>query len=174
MERRLKEKVAEALAGILEPNEPLLIGSNGFHPRLTTGIGFYLTILVGATTGSLLQSAFGWGTVALTPAFGVGLALLARWIHLFRTRSTTQPAGAVPLIGLTNARLVFIETDFWGRPSGERQEISISEIDSLQVRKRLLSLPNAVLHTTDDRVIHYQIRYADRIRDEIEKLQATR
>lgn len=174
MEKRLKQKVEEALAGILEPNEPVLIGSNGFHPRLTTGIGFYLTILAGATTGSLLQSAFGWGTVALSPAFGVGVALLARWIYLFRTRSTTQPAGAVPLIGLTSARLIFIETDFWGRPSGELQEVRIGEIESLRVRKRLLSLPNAVLHTTDDRVIHYQIRYADRLRDEIEKLQAPR
>ena len=171
MEKRLKKKVADVLAGVLAPNEELLIGTNGLHPRLTSGIGFYLTILVGATAGSALQSAIGWGTVALAPGIGIGVALVARWLYFFRARSATQSVGAIPLIGLTNHRLIFVETDFWGRPTGFREEITIDEIKSVRVKKRLLGLPNTVLHTTDDRVIHYQVRYGDRIATEIDHIQ---
>ena len=164
--------MAQALAGVLGPNEQLLLGSNGLHPRLTSGIGFYLTVLVGATSGSVAQSAFGYGTVALAPAFGIGIALLARWLYFFRTRSATQPVGAIPLIGLTDKRLIFIETDFWGRSTGTREELAITDLREVLVKKRLLGLPNTVIETGDDRVIHYQIRYAGRIKNEIERLQA--
>lgn len=172
MEKRLKKKVADVLAGVLTPNEELLIGTNGLHPRLTSGIGFYLTILVGATAGSALQSAFGWGTVALAPGIGIGVALVARWLYFFRARSTTQSVGAIPLIGLTNHRLIFVETDFWGRATGTRDELAIADLREVLVKKRLLGLPNTVIETADGRIIHYQIRYADRIKDEIERIQA--
>jgi len=172
MEKRLKKKVADVLAGVLAPNEELLIGTNGLHPRLTSGIGFYLTILVGATTGSILQSAFGWGTVALAPGIGIGVALVARWLYFFQARSTTQPVGAIPLIGLTDDRLIFAETDFWGRPTGSREEVLIRDINDFYVRKRVLGLPNAILNAADGRTIHYQIRYADRMAAEIDQLRS--
>lgn len=172
MEQRLKKKVAVVLAGVLAPNEELLIGTNGLHPRLTSGIGFYLTILIGATAGSALHSAFEWGTAALAPGIGIGVALVARWLYYFRVRSTTQSVGAIPLIGLTNDRLIFIETDFWGRPTGTRDELAIADIQEVLVKKRLLGLPNTLIETADGRIIHYQVRYADRIRSEIERIQA--
>jgi hypothetical protein len=172
MEKRLKKKVAEVLAGVLAPNEKLLIGTNGLHPRLTSGIGFYLTILVGATAGSALHSAFGWGTAALAPGIGIGVALVARWLYYFRVRSATQPVGAIPLIGLTNDRLIFVETDFWGRPTGTRNELAIADLQEVLVKKRLLGLPNTLIETADSRIIHYQVRYADRMRNEIERIRA--
>jgi hypothetical protein len=172
MEKRLKKKVADVLAGVLAPNEELLIGANGLHPRLTSGIGFYLTILVGATTGSILQSAFGWSTVAVAPGIGIGVALVARWLYYFRARSKTQPVGAIPLIGLTDDRLIFVETDFWGRPTGSREEVLIRDINDFYVRKRVLGLPNAILNAADGGTIHYQIRYADRMAAEIDQLRS--
>ena len=171
MEKRLRKKVTEVLEGVLGSTEPLLIGTNGMHPRLTSGIGFYLTIVVGAVAGSALQSAFGWATNPLAPAIGIGAALVARWLYLFRAESVTQPAGAIPLIGLTDQRLIFVETDFWGRPTGSREEVALDNIDDFHVRRRMLSLPNTVLNATDGRTIHYQIRYADRIAKEIDRLR---
>jgi hypothetical protein len=171
MEKRLTMKVADALDGVLGVNEQLLMGSNGLHPRLTSGIGFYLTVFVGAMLGSVFDSVVGWGALALAPAFGIGIALLARWLYLFRTRSDTQPVGAIPLIGLTDERLIFIETDFWGRATGTRDELAIADLKDVLVKKRLLGLPNTVIETADGRIIHYQIRYADRIAAEIDRLQ---
>ncbi|MBT8166013.1 MAG: hypothetical protein KJP22_02665 [Acidimicrobiia bacterium] len=171
MEKRLKEKVAKALEGVLGPNEELLIGSNGLHPRLTSGAGFYLTALIGALGGSLLQSTTGRGPEALAPAAGIGFALVVRWLIVYRSRSDAQPAGAIPLIGLTDQRLIYVATDFWGRPTGSREEWPIEEIENLFVKNRLLGLPNAVLEATDGRTIHYQIRYGHRVAAEIERLQ---
>ena len=83
-----------------------------------------------------------------------------------------SPAGrCIPLIGLTDQRLIYVATDLWGRPTGSREELPIGEIENLFVKKRLLGLPNAVLEATDGRTMHYQIRYADRIAAEIERLQ---
>jgi hypothetical protein len=171
MEKRLREKVAQVLEGVLGPQEQLLIGTNGLHPRLMSGVSFYLTALVGALGGSAFQSATGWGTEALAPAAGVGLALVIRWLIVYRSRSDTQPAGAIPLIGLTDQRLIFVEIDFWGRATGTRHEMDITEMTDVFAKKRLLGLPNTVVEANDGRTIHYQIRYGDRIRDEIERLQ---
>ncbi|MGI9628194.1 MAG: hypothetical protein ACR2QM_15280 [Longimicrobiales bacterium] len=172
MEKRLLTKVAGMLEGVLEPGEELLIGTNGLHPRLTSGPGFYLTALAGAILGTFIQSATGWGAEALGPGLGIGLALVGRWLYFFRSRSEEQPAGAIPLVGLTDQRLIFIVTDFWGRATGARHEVGLAEIADFSARKRFLGLPNTIIDVTDGRTIHYQVRYADRIQTEVERLKA--
>ncbi len=174
MEKRLLKKVAGVLEGVLRSHEQLLIGTNGFHPRLTSGLGFYVTALIGVVGGTLVQSATGWGTEALAPAVGVGLALLVRWLYIYRTTSDTQPAGATPLVGLTDQRLIFVQTDFWGRATGVRHEMSIAEMTDVFAKKRLLGLPTTIVEAGDGRTIHYQVRYGDRIAAEIERQQTTR
>ena len=61
MEKRLRQKVEQALAGILGPAEQLLVGTNGMHPKLAVGIGTMASILIGALAGSAIQTATDWG-----------------------------------------------------------------------------------------------------------------
>jgi hypothetical protein len=172
MEKRLRQKVEEALAGMLGPSEQLLVGSNGMNPRLALSVGTMVSILIGALAGSALQSATDWGPASIGPFLGAMGALVGRWIFISRSHSDTQPAGAIPLIGLTDQRLVFIATDFWGRATGGTFEVPISEVSEMTLKKRLSGLSDATLQTGDSRTINYQIRYADRIKDEIDRLQS--
>jgi hypothetical protein len=172
LENRLWQKVEEALAGMLGPSEPLLIGTNGLHPKLAVGVGTLASILVGALAGSAIQAATDWGPPSIGPFAGAMVVLVARWLYIFRSRSELQPAGAIPLIGLTNERLIFIETDFWGRATGVTLEFPIAGVSEMALKKKFSGLSDAILETDDNRVIHYQIRYGDRIKDEVDRLQS--
>ena len=172
MEKRLRQKVEQALAGVLGPAEELLVGTNGMHPKLAVGIGTLVSILIGALAGSAIQAATEWGPTSIGPFVGVWAALLARWFYVFRSHSELQPAGAMPLIGLTDQRLVFIETDFRGRATGATHQFPISTVSEISLKKKLSGLSDAVVETGDGRTLHYQIRYADRIKSEIDRLMA--
>jgi hypothetical protein len=172
LEKRLRQKVEEALAGLLGPSEQLLIGTNGLHPKLAVGVGTVASILIGALAGSTIQAAADWGPTSIGPFVGAMVALVARWLYIFRSRSELQPAGAIPLIGLTDARLVFVETDFVGRATGATHEFPIDGISEMSFKKKLSGLSDAVLETGDGRTLHYQIRYADRLKTEIDRLRS--
>ena len=143
------------------------------HPKLAVGIGTMATILIGALAGSAIQAATDWGPTSIGLFAGAMLALVGRWRYFFRSRSELQPAGAIPLIGLTDERLVFVETDFWGRATGATREFPISGVSEMSLTRKISGLSDVRLRTDDDRTINYQIRYADRIRAGIDKLQAT-
>jgi len=171
VEKRLRRKVEEALAGVLGASEQLLVGTNALHPKFAFGVGMMASILIGALVGSAVESATDWGPASLWPLTGAMVALVARWLYVFRRRSELQPAGAMPLVGLTTERLIFIETDFWGRATGATHTFPVSRVAEIALKKRLSGLFDAVLRTGDNQVIHYQIRYADRIKDEIDRRQ---
>ena len=172
MEKRLRQKVEQALAGILGPAEQLLVGTNGMHPKLAVGIGTMASILIGALAGSAIQTATDWGPTSIGPFAGAMLALVARWFYIFRSSYELQPAGAIPLIGLTDQRLIFIETDFWGRATGVTREFPISAVSDMALKKKFSGLSDTVLQTDDGRTLHYQIRYADRLKEEVDRLQS--
>ena len=172
MEKRLRQKVEEALAGMLGSSEQLLVGTNGMHPKLAVGIGTMASILVGALAGSAIQTATDWGPASIGPFAGAMLALLARWLYVFRSHSDLQPAGSIPLIGLTDQRLIFIETDFWGRATGATHEFPISAVSDMALKKKFSGLSDVILQTDDNRTINYQVRYANRIKTEIDRLQS--
>ena len=171
MEKRLRQKVEEALTGVLGPAEELLVGTNGMHPKLGFNIGTLVTILIGSLAGSAIQAATEWGPDSIGPFAGAMAAMLARWVYIFRSRSELQPAGAIPLIALTNQRLIFVETDLWGRAAGATVELAVAEVSVISLKRSLSGLADATLRTADNRTINYQIRYADRIKTEIEQLQ---
>ncbi|NNC91275.1 MAG: hypothetical protein HKN80_02160 [Acidimicrobiia bacterium] len=157
---------------MLGSGEELLIGTNAVHPKLALSIGSLASIFIGALAGSALQAATGWGPESIGPFLGAMGALVGRWLYIFRSTSELQPAGAIPLIGLTNQRLVFIETDVWGRATGTTHPFPISEVSEMALKRKPAGLSDTVLKTADDRVIQYRIRYADRIKEEIDRLQA--
>jgi len=171
LENRLRQKVEKALAGMLATSEHLLIGTNGLHPKLAVGVGTLASILIGALAGSAIQTATDWGPTSIGPFVGAIVALVARWLYIYRSRSELQPAGAIPLIGLTNRRVIFVETDLWGRSTGATHEFPVAGVSEMSLKKRLSGLSDAILETGDGRTLHYQIRYADRLKTEIEHLQ---
>jgi hypothetical protein len=172
MEKRLRQKVEEALAGLLGPGEELLVGTNGLHPKLAFSVGTLVSILIGSLAGSAFQAATEWGPTSVGPFVGAMAALLGRWIYVFRSRSELQLAGAIPLIGLTDQRLIFIETDFWGRTTGATHEFPISTVSDVALKRKLSGLAATDIEIDEDQTIHYQIRFGDRIKDEVDRLQS--
>jgi hypothetical protein len=172
VEKRLRQKLQLALAGVLAPGEQLLVASSGLHPKLAVGAGTLASIAVGSVAGLTIEAATGWGPTSWGPFLGAMTGMMVRWIFVLRSRSELQPAGGLPLIGLTDERLVLIETDFRGRATGATHEFPVAGVSEITLKKRLSGLSDTILRTDDSRTIHYQIRYAERIKVEIDRLQA--